>query len=549
MLGKILFFDEQLSTTNFVSCATCHTPGSAGTDARPAHHPGPDAVLGTADDIQGSAGVVRSDGFNRFELSSVFGLRPQVTNRAANSPINSAFVPELFWDGRASTSFIDPQTGEIAIASGGTLESQCAMPPVSDVEMAHASMNWQSVTRKLSRIRALDLGVSLPPDVAAVLASTRSYRELFRRAFGDESITARRIAFAIATYERTLVADQTPWDAHDAGNTGALSAAQVQGLNFMNSVGCTSCHVPPHFTDHSFRNLGLRPNSEDLGRQIATANPQDRGKFKVPSLRNVGLKSTFEHNGQFQSLQQVLAFYAAARTIQPAPDNRDPLLDALQIPPEPAATRIVDFLQNGLTDPRVAAQQFPFDKPTLLTERFADLPQNVGGGLAGSGGIPRIIVESPPMVGNREFRVGLDGAPPGAAARLGISTSGPKLGRITPQSFFPFVNVGGSGVTSGVATLFWPLLAGKVTPGQTVYVQWFVDDAIAPGGQSLSQIVKLTFFCGSSGCPSACSMSDLNGDGLVDDSDFQIFVGAYQELVVPIADVLADLNADGLVDD
>ncbi|MBX3381454.1 MAG: hypothetical protein KF805_15270 [Phycisphaeraceae bacterium] len=556
VLGKILFFEEQISTSTVVSCATCHVPASGGADPRVATHPGLDGIFATPDDIQGSPGVVKADTFNSFELDALFALRPQVTNRAANSNINAVYAPDLFWDGRARTTFFDPESGQIAIATGGALESQCVNPPVSSVEMAHSAMDWTGIEKRLQRVRALDLATNIPADVQAVLNTTRSYRELFRQAFGDEAITSKRIAFALGTYQRTLISDQTPWDSFQAGNPTALTPNQQQGLQAFLSVGpqganCTACHVPPMFTDNTFRNLGLRPIAEDNGRQAVTGSLNDRGRFKVPSLRNVGLKRTFMHNGQFQTVAQVMGFYGGVRNVNPNPDNRDPVLNTVNLPPQQGG-QVQDFVSNALLDPRVRDQTFPFDRPAIFTSpgRIANqatvLPNT---GVAGSTGTPRVVVQSAPMVGNRDFKVGLDGAKPGATARLGVSTVAPVNGRITPQSLFADTTVGASGMTSGVATQFWPLLAGKVNNGQVLFAQWFVDDASAAGGQALSAVVRIPVFCGSSGCPSVCSMSDFNGDGFVDDVDFVIFAGAYNELEVPIANVLGDLNADALVDD
>lgn len=556
VLGKILFFEEQISTSNVVSCATCHVAANGGADPRAAVHPGLDGIVGTPDDVQGSPGVVKADTFNSFELDALFALRPQVTDRTTNSNINAVYAPDLFWDGRARTTFIDPETGLVAIASGGALESQCVNPPLSSVEMAHSAMDWEGVQQRLQRVRALDLSTNIPADVQTVLNTTRSYRELFRQAYGDEAITSKRIAFALATYQRTLISDQTPWDAFQAGNQNALTQNQRQGLQAFLSTGpggtnCTACHVPSMFTDNTFRNLGLRPIIEDDGRRGVTGLNGDRGKFKVPGLRNVGLKRTFMHNGQFNTLQQVMGFYGGVRNVNPNPDNRDPVLNQVNLPPQQGA-QVQDFLANGLLDPRVRDQTFPFDRPAIFTSpaRAANQTTVVANtGVVGSTGTPRVVVQSAPMVGNRDFKVGLDGAKPGATARLGVSTVAPVGGKITPQSYFSDVTVGASGVTSGVATQFWPLLAGKVSSGQVLFAQWFVEDAAAAGGLAASSVVRMPIFCGSAGCPNVCSMADFNGDGLVDDSDFVLFADAYNALVVPAANVLSDLNADAFVDD
>ena len=248
----------------------------------------------------------------------------------------AAYAGEAFWDGRASRTFVDPETGAIASANFGALESQIAGPPVSDVEMAHEARDWSPITKKLGRVKPMALASDLPPDMAAAIAGGATYPQLFAAAFGDPAISARRIAFAIATYERTLIPDQTPWDAFIAGVPGAMTPQQVQGWNVFNSPGahCFVCHTPPMFTNQSFRNIGLRPTGEDQGRQLVTGNPADRGRFKVPSLRNVGLREVFMHNGgivtaPMNNVRDVIDFYIPANGHQHVPDNIDPAVPTI----------------------------------------------------------------------------------------------------------------------------------------------------------------------------------------------------------------------------
>lgn len=527
-LGKILFWDEQLSTSNAVSCGSCHIPGRAGGDPRLARAAGIDNVLNTPDDIVASPGVVSSDGGNSYLPDPTFGLRVQITSRTSRSAINAAYAPELFWDGRAPSRFVDPQTGVQAIATGGALENQAIAPILNTTEMAHAGLSWAGVAERLGRARPLELATNIPPDIAAAIAANPTYPELFRAAFGDEQITATRIAFAIATYERTLIADQTPWDRFQAGQQNALTPQQVQGMNAFTASNCVVCHAGPLFSDNSFRNVGLRPPAEDTGRQVVTGNPNDRGRFRVPSLRNVGLKASFMHNGQFTSLVDVIRFYARAPGAAPQfPDNRDPVMQNVNVPPQ-AAVVIQDFIQNGLTDPRVAAQTFPFDKPTLIGERPTDLPSVINAGVAGSGNVvPRVILAGPALLGSREFRVGLDGALGSTTARLAISSQGPVNGRIAPTEVFDALAVGGSGNGAGFATQHWTLSPMKFSPGQVVFAQWIVDDPAAPGGQAWSNVARIPLICGLSGCVTTCRMIDLNFDGGVDLNDFFAFLGAF----------------------
>lgn len=539
VLGKALFWDEQLSTSNVVSCGTCHVPSRAGADDRIARHPGIDGILNTPDDILGSPGVIRSDENNDYLPDPIFALQPQITNRSANSPINAGYAPSLFWDGRATSRFTDPQTGQVAIVSGGALESQAVQPPLSSVEMSHDDFDWTSLTDKLARVRPLDLATNIPADVASALADQPDYPELFRRAFGDGAITTRRIAFALATYQRTLVSDQTPWDRFTAGDVTALTPAQQQGLQAFTASRCIDCHRDPLYTDQSFRNIGLRPVSEDPGRQLVTGNINDRGRFKVPSLRNVGLKRTFMHNGQFQNLTDVIRFYARAPGAAPQfPDNRDPLMTLVNVPPQ-AAVVIEDFLRNGLTDPRVAAETFPFDKPTLFVDRPDHRATLIGGARPGLNGTPRIIVQSPSMIGNAEYRVGLDSARPGVTAWLAYSDQPPVNGQISQDIILATLTPAG---TTGVGTVHWPLTPETFPAPQTIYLQWFIADPAAQGGIARSAVAQVPLFCGSYGCPTPCP-ADFNRDGGVDGADIESFFLAWEA-----AQDAADVNRDGGID-
>lgn len=549
VLGKILFFDEQLSTDNTVACATCHVNARAGTDPRRQRHPGADGINNTADDVLASPGVVRSDAFNDYLRDSVFALTPQVTNRTANTHINAAYASQLFWDGRARGQFIEPQTLRVSIAAGGALESQVIAPPTNSVEMAHDSMDWNAVCVKLAHAKPLVAATNLPADVVTALADSPSYATLFQRAFGDSAVTAERVAFAIATYERTLIADQTPWDRTQAGQAGGLTPLQQQGANAFVASGCNACHTAPLFTDNAFHAIGVRPPAEDRGRALITGDNNDRGKFKTPTLRNVGLKASFFHNGQRTTLQQVIGFYAGGigGPNGQFPDNLDPLMANVNIPPPPPppavgpGQAIQEFIQNGLTDPRVANQTFPFDRATLYSESAINRPVNLGGGVAGTGGvIPQILALDPPFVGNTIFRLGLDRANGGATARLVISNSAPESGKLTGGRVFGMTLVSGVGAGNGFATQVWPLKAPGVQPGQTLYAQWIVSDLAAPNGLAYSTVAQFRFFCGAAGCAPSC-VADFNNDYAVSIDDLFSYLNAWFA-----GDIRSDVDGAGV---
>ena len=404
VLGKILFWDEQLSSDNTVACGTCHQVARASSDPRPAVHPGFDANAGTIDDVFGSFGVERRDSAGVPVSDALFGLDRQVTRRSAQTVFGALWSPQTFWDGRAGPAFVDPQTGATVIPGGGALEAQAIVPILSDSEMAREGRTWADVASKLQAATPLGLATYLPADVDAAITANPTYPALFTAAYGNGAITAQRIAFAIATYERTLVANQTPFD------LGTLTPQQQQGFTvFQNPASaCAACHTPPIFTNNTFRNIGLRPLIEDTGRQEVTGNPGDAGRFKVPSLRNVGIKPTFMHNGRRATLEGVVDFYTGITGQIQFPANQDPLIPPITIPPG-ARLDLIEFLRNGLTDPRVVAESPPFDRPILLSElgdgdRDGDVDESdrvsFEGCFTGSGGGP---------VTSSCFRMDMDG--------------------------------------------------------------------------------------------------------------------------------------------
>ncbi len=394
VLGKILFWEEQLSSDDTVACGTCHIPAAGGADPRLSAHPGPDGLFATDDDTIGSAGIVHRNITNDPVVDPVFGSGRQVTGRASPTMLMSMYAQDILWDGRARSAFPDPlNQADILISSGGALESQAVVPILSNVEMAHDGRTWADVTNKLAVVMPLARAAIIPTDMAAALTQNPSYPELFDAAFGDPAITPARIGMAIATYERTLVPDQTPWDLFMAGDATAMTPDQIQGwTDFSEETVCDNCHTLPDFTDHQFYNIGLRPADEDVGRQAVTQLGDDFGRFKTPSLRNVGLRKAQMHVGWIFDVQDAVDFYNAesgnTRHTQftenqsgiptQNPGNFVDYSTLSFFVPSPARQAIViDFLENALTDPRVAAEEFPFDRPVLGSEIATIMTYNV----------------------------------------------------------------------------------------------------------------------------------------------------------------------------
>ncbi len=400
ILGKILFWDEQLSSDDTVACGTCHIVSNAGTDPRPATHPGADNIFGTSDDIIGSMGIAHYDEDMQPIDNENFGFQPQVTDRNTPSFINAMYADDIFWDGRARSQFMNPQNPEVvSIVSGGALESQAVGPILNSVEMAKENRTWDDVIAKLISVTPLALAKNIPADMQQAIATSPNYPDLFNQAFGDSNITAERIGMAIATYERTLVSDQSPWDLYMAGDSTAMTIDQIIGWDlFQNGSGnmgggmgngpnCAMCHTPPLFTDNKFYNIGLRPAQEDAGRMNVTNNADDFGRFKTPGLRNIGLKSAMMHVGWITDTMDSIDFYNAGTSdvtsthIQftanqsglPTNNPNAPMqpaytMVALEVDSEENQSRVADFIDNALTDPRVAFETFPFDRPLLNSE-------------------------------------------------------------------------------------------------------------------------------------------------------------------------------------
>lgn len=387
LLGKILFWDEQLSTDNSIACGSCHMPEYGGSDIRLGILAGYDKQLGGKDDIWGSPGVIKRNSLGRavvpseqadLDLSSPHSnqsaltkLIPQVTGRSSPSNFASLWSASQFWDGRATTDFIDPQTQKLMIRAGGGLEHQALGPLMSDIEMAKANRTWQELTEKLSVSQPLILATHLPKDIQAQLAHAATYPSLFKQAFGDEEITAWRIAFALANYQRSLIADQTPWDRAmlDSKDPAYQALGYEENLGWLvfEQKKCASCHIPPLFTDNKFHNIGIQGQNADQGHKAVSGQAKDLGAMKTPSLRNVSLKTRFMHTGRFTSLGDVIDAYADV----PFADIATRLPDGEKYDfnfNESQRRWLLAFLTQSLTDERVKLAQAPFDRPLLRTE-------------------------------------------------------------------------------------------------------------------------------------------------------------------------------------
>ena len=217
-----------------------------------------------------------------------------------NSPAiqNMAWNTSFFWDGGVHDMDMVP-----------------AVPIQNKVEMDERVAN---VVEKLKKTPV------------AGAAKQVNYPKMFKAAFGTDEITSERMVKAISQFMMMLVSATSRYDYYILGDQNALTAQEKEGLSVFKK-NCSTCHSGELFTDSNFRNNGLIPNKiNDQGRYAITLNDADRLKFKVPSLRNVGLTAPYMHDGRFYSLQEVVDHYAndqssSVDSIYPSP-SLDPLL-------------------------------------------------------------------------------------------------------------------------------------------------------------------------------------------------------------------------------
>jgi cytochrome c peroxidase len=213
------------------------------------------------------------------------GVNGKLTGRHVPTLINRAWGKSQFWDGRAAT-----------------LEAQIVIPITNPDEMG---MTTDGVVQKLRAIKG--------------------YEPLFAAAFGDSAINFDRVSKALACFERTIVSGNSAYDRYVAGDKSALTKEQKDGLDFFNKKGeCAECHSGPNFSDEKFANIGIGMNqaNPDPGRESITHKHSDFGKFKVPTLRDLALRSPYMHDGSEKTLDEVLDVYAKGGLPNPHLDTR-----------------------------------------------------------------------------------------------------------------------------------------------------------------------------------------------------------------------------------
>lgn len=195
-------------------------------------------------------------------------------------------------------------------------------------------------------------------NVVNKLSNSGKYNQLFTKAYGDADVNTQRIFKALAQFMGTLYSYNSKYDEVKKGNA-SFTSAEENGYNLFVQK-CASCHKEPLFSDYQFRNNGLaiNPLVNDSGRAHITGNPNDRYKFKTPSLRNIEKTSPYMHDGSLQTLEQCLDHYSSGITNF---TNLDPALSAGISLTLQEKSDIISFLKTltdakFLTDKRYAEQ-------------------------------------------------------------------------------------------------------------------------------------------------------------------------------------------------
>ena len=200
------------------------------------------------------------------------GVTGEFGNRNVPTIVNASYSTRQFWDGRVAS-----------------LEAQSLGPLTNPIEMAMPTRE-----AVLERIR-----------------ENADYVRDFQQAF-KTGLNIGNLARAIASFERTILLGDTPYDRYVAGDTTAMSESAIRGLTVFRKKGrCTECHKEPLFTDRQFYNLGIGMDAEDpdVGRFAVTKIPSNIGRFKTPGLRNVTKTAPYMHDGSVKTLEEVIDIY------------------------------------------------------------------------------------------------------------------------------------------------------------------------------------------------------------------------------------------------
>jgi len=295
-LGRFLFYDKSLSSDSTVACANCHQQ-----------------KLSFADNRQFSLGVKGRTG-----------------RRNAMHLLNLVSDRRFFWDGRADS-----------------LEAQVLMPIEENSEM--------------------DLPLN---ELIDRLKKHPIYPALFERAYNVKEIKVEHIADALAQFVKSIISYSSPDDYMRAVDVGRIKHSDIPSemrkywpLYKKNTaiLNCGPCHTSSAgYGQNQFEDVGLEAEPKDVGYYVVTREEKDKGKFKVPTTRNMGITAPYMHDGRFSTIEVVIEHYRRGMVrkpnISPLYLDQDKRIKTETITPEQIAIMLEGIPmytdQKVLTDPR-----------------------------------------------------------------------------------------------------------------------------------------------------------------------------------------------------
>lgn len=259
------------------------------------------------------------------------GVAHQLGKRNSPSIINAAYIIPQFWDGRALY-----------------LEKQAVGPVQNPIEM---DLTKEDLEYRLNHIPG--------------------YVDQFQTVFGARP-DIDLLAKAIASFERTIISRDSPYDKYLAGNKSAMSALAMRGLKVFNGKGgCTNCHSGPAFSDSEFHNLGVgyvNGKYKDVGRFDVTKNPRDMGAFLTQKLRDVALTPPYMHDGSVRTLRGVIDLYDRGGV-------RNPHLDSDVKPLHLTSCEKIDLVEflKSLTGTYPIMGPPPLPNPEITAQRLSHM--------------------------------------------------------------------------------------------------------------------------------------------------------------------------------
>jgi cytochrome c peroxidase len=231
-------------------------------------------------------------------LPTAIGAYEKKLTRSSPTMWNIGYHSEFYWDGRANS-----------------LEKQ-------------AKAAWTGG----------NMGAKNVDSVIAVINGIEGYRTQFQQVFGGEA-TVASIPMALATYMRTIISDDTPWDRWQKGDSSAVDASAKRGYEVFKKAECASCHSGVLLTDQQFHNVGIGMDVEDydVGRFKVTELEQSRGAFKTPTLRDIAKSAPYFHNGSVGTLEEAVRLMVSG-------GGKNPYLDEKLKPRDLSDTEIAELM-------------------------------------------------------------------------------------------------------------------------------------------------------------------------------------------------------------